>query len=120
MAMEEIRQMISNVNFQHMYPHITKTMCEIIVEGKESNYKFEGDPEDPTAHWIAKEESDNIVYFGDLERILLTKTGLFEESYKDGFEFRPTQKALQLYEKLKNENLLNKDGYLLENVAKVK
>ena len=108
-ALSEISDLVRNVNYGDMFFDVAISMSEIIVKGRRVDYIFKPDPELPGYY----AENSNL-WLTELRKSLLQRSGLIEvnENHSHGTLIRPTQKALELYERLRQEKRLDNEGYL--------
>ena len=117
MVMQDMRRLFGRVTFEDLTEDSVKEMCEIIVKGKQTDYMFYPNHESPGGYDVLGPNQKYLGYinFTETTEELLVRSGLIErykEARKHDITLRPTQKAIQFYERLKHEGLLDESGYL--------
>lgn len=112
--------LLGRVDFSDKTDEILDVMCQIIVNGPESDYLFVFQEDRMRAVNLAGGELrvdmglEKGIKMLDLERELMQRIGIIsvEEAEKGAGYVKPTEMALELYEDLREADMLDERGYL--------
>ena len=119
MVMEEMKQLFTSVNFEDLTQDVIREMCEIIVKGKQVDYRFRPSQHSPGSYTAKIPNQRHCIYItgNELTERLLIRSGLIEathtldENQIPNTILKPTQKSIHFYKRLRSEGYLDERGY---------